>query len=152
MPRRMPGRSEPNGSAAATDSPAILADAERVRHVSWDTLSPELSEARMVCNHFEVVGTFIRLGNVDADVACQLCALIVTQCWHAVAPVIALLQERLGANGIWENLQYLAVLSDDYLQLHRGQNYPAEARRMPVDSSLIDTLAAGTASANSSTI
>lgn len=124
----------------AHDVPALLADPERVRALQWDPFPPELAPVRIICNHFEVVGSFVRFGSVDAFVTCELWAVIVLECWRAIAPITALMRRRYQANGIWENFEYLAVLSEDYLAKHASENYPRSVRRMPVDRSLIEML------------
>lgn len=128
------------------DLPRILSDPARVRALDWlGTLPPELTPMRAVCNHFESVGAFIKLGNVDGRVACELWAFVVLECWNAIAPVAALVRKRTGKDAIWENFEYLAVLAEKHIRAHPGGTYPAGAGHMPVDYSLINTLEAATA-------
>lgn len=123
----------------------ILSDPQRVRALSWENaLPPELVPMRAVCNHFEAVGAFIKLGSVDQRVACELWAFVVLECWRAVAPVAALVRKNTGRDAIWENFEYLAALCERHVQSHPEGTYPKGTPRMPVDASLITLLEKGT--------
>jgi hypothetical protein len=125
------------------DLPRMLSDPHRMRSLSWDnTLPTELISMRAVCNHFESVGAFIKLGSVDRRVACELWAFVVLECWRSVAPVAALVRKRTGRDAIWENFEYLAALSMRHIASHPEGTYPPDVSRMPVDTSLIDLLEA----------
>lgn len=127
------------------DLPRILSDPVQVRALNWrNTLPPELTPMRAVCNHFESVGVFIKLGNVEGRVACELWAFVVLECWKAIAPVAALVRARTGRDAIWENFEYLAVLAENYIGAHPAGTYPANTARMPVDYSLINALQTAT--------
>lgn len=120
--------------------PRILADHERVKSLSWDPLPAELVPARTVCNFFEAVGLFVKLGSVDARVACDLWAFTALECWRAIAPVITFIRERDRLEALWENFEYLAVLSQEQLARRPEGSYPGGMRRMPKDRSLIEVL------------
>lgn len=132
-------------SFVLNDLPRILSDPVQVRALDWrGALPPELTPMRAVCNHFESVGVFIKLGNVEGRVACELWAFVVLECWKAIAPVAALVRKRTGKDAIWENFEYLAVLSERHIKTHPDGTYPADAARMPVDYSLINALQTAT--------
>lgn len=123
------------------EMPRILNDPERVRALSWENaLPPELIPMRAVCNHFEAVGAFIKLGSVDKRLACELWAYVVLECWHAIAPVAALVRKNTGRDAIWENFEYLAAVSERHIASHPEGTYPSGTPRMPVDTSLIKKL------------
>ncbi len=124
--------------------PRILADPVALRELLWDPVPPEIAPMRTVCNHFESVGAFIKLGSVEARVACELWALVVLECWRGIAPVAAYIRKRYGTDAVWENFEYLAVLAEDYIATHAGNTYPRDTRRMPLDSSLIESLEGNT--------
>jgi hypothetical protein len=121
--------------------PQILADPEKIRALSWNPLPPELAAIRVIGNHFESIGAFIKLGSVEARVAIELWALVVHDCWLAVAPVIAVVRKRVERDALWENFEYLALLAERRLRTQSGgTTYPAGTPRMPVDRSVIDIL------------
>jgi hypothetical protein len=120
----------------------ILADPQKVHALTWNPLPPELGAVRVICNHFEAIGAFVKLGSVDARVAVELWSSVVHDCWQAMAPVIAVVRKRLGRDGVWENFEYLAVLSERYLNSHPTGTYPHGTPRMAVDTSVIAILEA----------
>lgn len=123
------------------DLQRILSDPAAVQALSWrDALPRELAPMRAVCNHFESIGAFIKLGIVDARVACELWAFVVLQCWKAIAPVTAVVRKNTGRDAIWENFEYLAALAERYVASHPEGTYPAAVPRMPVDTSLINLM------------
>lgn len=123
--------------------PLILSDRARVAALSWNPIPPEIAApVRTVCNHFESVGAFVKMGSVDARIACELWALVVLDCWRAVAPVAQLIREQYGSDGVWENFEYLAVLSEQWQTDHGGSTYPPGVRCMPPDRSLTRDLQA----------
>lgn len=123
------------------DLQRMLADPVRVRGFSWENgLPPELIPMRGVCNHFEAVGAFIKLGSVDPRVACELWSFVVLECWRAVAPVAAFVRKSTGREAIWENFEYLAALATEHIASHPEGTYPSGVPRMPADTSLIDLM------------
>ncbi len=118
----------------------ILSDHDKVRAMSWTPIPPEIAAVRTVSNHFESIGAFVKLGSVEANVACELWAFVVLECWRAIAPVAALVRRRDASVAVWENFEYLAVLSEEFMARHPEGTYPPRVRRMPVDPSLIEVL------------
>jgi hypothetical protein len=49
--------------------------------------------------------------------------------WEKLAPVIAIVRRSIG-DAPWENFEYLAVLSEDYVAAHPEGTYPAGLRRI----------------------
>lgn len=122
--------------------PRIIADRRKVRALSWDPIPPELAQVRIICNHFESVGAFVKLGSVEARVAIELWAFVVQQCWLAVAPVVTYARKQLQRDAIWENFEYLAALAEQYLSTHPMGGYPPGTPRMPGDDSVVAILEA----------
>lgn len=120
--------------------PRILADPARVRALEWDPIPAEFAPMRTVCNHFESVGAFIKLGSVEGRVACELWSLVVLECWRAISPVATLVRARYNTDSVWDNFEYLAVLAEDYIAAHPEGTYPAGVRRLAPDRSLTETL------------
>lgn len=121
--------------------PSILSDLERVRALSWYPIPPELQPVRTVANHFESIGSFVRRGIIEADVACDLWSLVVTRAWDASVPVVTQVRHTLGNDALWENFEYMAVISRRWLEAHPNGTYPKDQPRMPKDDSLLEILA-----------
>ncbi len=122
--------------------PALLSDTQRLRTFSWTPIPPELQPVRTVANHFESVGSFVRRGIIEADVACDLWAYLVVHLWEGTLPVLTFVRHADGSDAIWENFEYLAVLSKRWLDKHPNGTFPPEIPRMPKDFTLVESLSA----------
>jgi hypothetical protein len=105
---------------------------EAVRH----GLPGEMGKVRLVGNLIESMGLFVRRGLMDERIACELWSSVVLRTWNALSPLTAL--ERCVVDpAIWENFEYMAALSRDYIASHPQAAFPPGLRRMPPDLSLI---------------
>lgn len=118
--------------------PLRLADPNLRAELHRNPFVGEYRAISTVATLFEAVGTLARAGIVDKTIACRLWAGKITYSWNALAPVIAYVRHYDRLPGVWENFEYLAVLSKQYLDAHPNGEYPKNTPRMPVDSSLIN--------------
>ena len=91
-----------------------------------------------VANLHEVIGLFIRRGVIDKHFACSLWGWQVMTGWNALAPIVAFVREHDKNVAIWENFEYIAVLSKQYMDRYPNGEYPKGAPRMPVDRTLLN--------------
>jgi len=101
-----------------------------------------LQPVRTVANHFESIGSFVRRGIIEGDVACDLWALVVTDSWDASLPVVTYVRRIVRTDALWENFEYMAAISKRWLDTHPSGTYPKDQPRMPKDDSLLAILAA----------
>lgn len=127
------------------DLDTYLLDPKKLQMLDWNPIPPELQQVRTVANHFESIGSFVRRGIIETDVACDLWAFIVVASWKKCAPVLNYVRRSLDSQALWENFEYIAVLSDRWLKTHPDGTYPANQLRMPKDDSLIQSLRERTA-------
>ena len=85
-----------------------------------------------VGNYYESMGSLVQAGLVDKELVLQIWASNVLGTWDALAPVIAIVRRTRGAT-TWENFEYLAVLSQDWLKMHPAGTYPRGLRRMQLE-------------------
>ncbi len=85
----------------------------------------------MVGNFFENVGLFVRTGIIDREIACNLWANVVLTSWDAMAPFIFNLRAIRNVNALYENFEWLAVMSKRYAARYSNGTYPANFERMP---------------------
>ena len=97
----------------------------------------EFASIRLIANFFEDMGAFVMQRLLDGDIVCSLYGENVTSAWRSIAPVAALVREKTQTPQIWENFEYLAVRSEDFMAAHPKGTYPAALRRMPVDDRLV---------------
>jgi hypothetical protein len=111
--------------------PRLLNDPDIRRTVAGGAYLPmELRQAGNVANFFESMGAFVRFNIIDRRIACDLWCGVVVTCWNALLPMIRI--RRSIDSGIWENFEYLAVLSEDFMK-RNPTTYPAGLRRMPLN-------------------
>jgi hypothetical protein len=57
--------------------------------------------------------------------------------WNALAPVVASSRYAIGS-ALWENFEYLVVLSQDWVAAHPNGTYPRGIRRIELEYALRD--------------
>jgi hypothetical protein len=80
-------------------------------------------------NFFESMAMLIRQGFVDRELALEIWNRPVVYIWEALAPITVINRRAIG-NILWENFEYLTVLSQDWLATHSEGTYPPDARRI----------------------
>jgi hypothetical protein len=98
----------------------------------------EFAAIRTIANFFEDMGAFVFTRLLDRRIVCTLYSENVTSAWRSIAPVAALLREKLDSPAVWENFEYLAVLSEDFIKQYPRGLFPAAMRHMPADTRLVD--------------
>lgn len=93
-----------------------------------------------VANMFESLGGLVKSGVIDREVACDVVALIVVRNWEGMLPLTTYLRERIGNIALWENFEYLALLSKRFIAAHPNGAYPRGEPRLAKDDSLIKAL------------
>ena len=98
----------------------------------------EYAAIRTIANFFEDMGAFVANNLLDKHIVCTLYSENVTSAWQSIAPVVALLRHKNQNPALWENFEYLAVMSSQFIEQHPSGTYPPTAPRMPVDERLLE--------------
>ena len=98
----------------------------------------EYAAIRTIANFFEDMGAFVLTNLLDEHIVCRLYSENVTSAWRSIAPVAALLRQKLGSPQIWENFEYLAVVSARFIERYPDGLFPRRMSRMPVDNRVLD--------------
>ncbi|MBV8374261.1 MAG: DUF4760 domain-containing protein [Candidatus Eremiobacteraeota bacterium] len=88
------------------------------------------SDIRRVANFFENRGALVKGALVDKRFVLDIFSSRVLSNWGRLTPVIAIIRQSRGDSSIWENFEYLAVLSQDWEAAHPNGTYPAGVRRI----------------------
>ena len=88
-----------------------------------------MADVSRVGNYYENMGLLVRTGLVDRDLALNMWSDGVTVLWNLLAPYAAIARQRSG-DAVWENFEYIVVLSQDWLAAHPKGAYPAAVRRI----------------------
>lgn len=108
------------------DDPAVR------RALSMPFFPAEYQPVRTVANFFETFGALVKNGIIDPEIACDLWGGVAQRAWDALGPVTANRRSRPGWSGLWENFEYLTVLSKNFSRNHPGGAYPKGAERLPL--------------------
>src|SRR5579863_5537350 len=87
------------------------------------------SAMQLIGNTHEELGILVKNGIVDKDLFLDRYSWVIATGWKRMERYVAYIREINGDDGIWENFEYLAVLSEDYLVEHPS-TYPRGVRRM----------------------
>jgi hypothetical protein len=90
---------------------------------------PSIVKALAIGNFYESMGTLVKAGLVDQRLAIEIWNYPVTSNWGMLSSVTAINRRQLGSI-VWENFEYLAVLSQDWVAAHANGTYPPGVRRI----------------------
>ena len=112
--------------------PAIMEAPEVRARIAVRPIDEELRPIVVVGNFFESMGSFVKHDIIDEQIACDLWSGIVAQNWDALTPTLAILRRDAGPS-LWENFEYLAAVSKQWLDKHPYGTYPKSAEHLPVE-------------------
>ena len=88
-----------------------------------------IAKIHAVGNFYEEAGTLVKSGFVDRDVLLDLHSAQIVGSWVALSDFTAITREQQGRS-IYENFEYLTILSQDWKAKHASGTYPANVRRI----------------------
>lgn len=111
----------------------LLKDPVVRRQLEFDSPLPERLQAlNTVGNFYESLGSFVRHGIIDRKIATGLWSAVVVGSWDAVRPALAIMRRRSGP-ALWDQFEYLARISQEWIEQHRDGDYPAGTAHMPCE-------------------
>ncbi len=111
--------------------PEILKDPNIRETLAAPVFPKELRPVAYVANFFESMGAFVRFNIIDRTIACDLWCSVVLSSWEALLPVTRI--RRRFDPGTWENFEYLAVLSKQFIE-RCPTSYPRGMPRMNLEA------------------
>jgi hypothetical protein len=99
------------------------------RFAQTDENVPLIRRVNSLGNFYESMGLLLKTGLVEHTLMMEMWSSNVTLDWENLAPVAAM-SRRSAGDALWENFEYLAVLSHDWLAVHPKGSYPAGVRRL----------------------
>jgi hypothetical protein len=88
-------------------------------------------------NFYESMAMLVKQGLVDRDLTLEIWNRPVVRSWQALLPITAINRRAVGRI-LWENFEYLTVLSQDWLATHPEGTYPSGVRRIEVEDRWLD--------------
>jgi hypothetical protein len=112
--------------------PELMKDPQVRARLMKAPVDEELRAVNVVGNFFESMGSFVKHGIIDAEIACDLWSGIVVQSWNSLTPVLGVMRRSTGA-ALWENFEYLASLSEEWVAKNPNGAYPAARPHLVVE-------------------
>lgn len=104
-----------------------------VRNQPAPTVSDDYVHLRqavlLVSNTHEELGILVKNGIVDKHLFLDRYCWVIARSWLALENAVGFTRAAVANNAIWENFEYLTVLSQDYMRDHPSA-YPAGIRRL----------------------
>lgn len=104
-----------------------------VRDPAPAAVSQEFVELRraavLIGNTYEELGILVKTGIVDKELFLDRYCSVIERSWNRLADFTALTRESSDDPGIWENFEYVTVLSQDWLK-NFPSTYPKGVRRL----------------------
>jgi hypothetical protein len=91
------------------------------------------NQIRRVANCYEEMGILVKAGLADKDLVLDFWSGRTLASWNVLVPVVTLIRQSTANNAVWENFEYLAVLSQGWHDAHPQGAYPPGMRRMKLD-------------------
>jgi hypothetical protein len=107
--------------------PELMNDPSIQEKLAQPLFPDELRLAGNVANFFESMGAFVRFNIIDRTIACDLWCSVVLRTWRQLLPVLRIRRRRDA--GVWDNFEYLAALSERYMNQF-PTSYPRGMPRM----------------------
>ena len=115
----------------AYELPELLKDPAVRQRLTRSLIDEELRPLNVVGNFFESLGSFIRHGIIDREVAVSLWAAVVVRNWEFLGPALAIMRPSSGP-ALWDQFEYLAHISQEWIDSHEQGDYPTGVAHMPL--------------------
>ncbi len=102
-----------------------------------DQTRPLFAMVRATANFYESMGLLVKTGLVDKNLVLEIWCNVVVQSWEQLEPIVAIARRTMG-DALWENFEYLTVLSEDWMGAHPKGTYPANVRRIDLKDEWLD--------------
>lgn len=101
------------------------------------TAEDSITQIYTVGNFYESMGALVKARLIDLDLVLLIWSYNVVLYWERLAVITAILRRRDGP-GVWENFEYLTVLSQDWIAAHPHGAYPPRVRRINLKDDLLE--------------
>ena len=114
-----------------------LHDAEFRRQLSESPVGPAARPLILLGNHYERLGTFVKRGIIDEDLACDLWSAQAEGDWEHMAPAIAIVRRTQG-DSVFENFEYLADAGERWTARHPHGSYQKSRPRRAIQDEWLE--------------
>jgi hypothetical protein len=100
------------------------------RSARTEEMKPKIAKPITVGNYFESLGVLVKLGLIDRELALEMWSYNSVLAWEQLAPLTAMGRRETDDAALWENFEYMTVLSQDWVAAHPEGSYPVGVRRI----------------------
>jgi len=116
----------------AQELPRLLEDPEIRHQLEFEIPLPDrLQPLNTVGNFYEALGSWVRHGVIDQNIVVSLWSSVVVSTWERVSPALAIMRRSSGP-ALWDQFEYLARISQEWIDRHPDGDYPKGVAHMPV--------------------
>ncbi len=115
----------------AFELPELLKDPAVRQRLNISPVDEQLRPIVVVGNFFESLGSFIRHGIIDKEVAVSLWSDVVLRNWENLGPALAIMR-RVSGPVLWDQFEYLARVSQEWIDAHEQGDYPTGVAHLPL--------------------
>ena len=125
-----------------TELPTKLKDPEfRYQLANRQARSSEnqkfFTQRAAIGNHYEQMGLLVKTGLIDPNIALNIWNSTALATWKQLASSISIARRKRG-KASWENFEYIAVLSEDWIAAHPEGEYPNGIRRFDLSDEWLE--------------
>ncbi|HTU81195.1 MAG TPA: DUF4760 domain-containing protein [Candidatus Acidoferrales bacterium] len=107
------------------------------RFARTDENRPLITKVNSIGNFYENMGLLLKTGLVEQELVMEMWSANVVLDWRNLAPITAMARRTMG-DALWENFEYLAVLSQDWIAAHPKGSYPSGVRHLALDDEWLE--------------
>ena len=107
------------------------------RSARTDEMKPQIGSIVTIGNYFESLGVLVKLGLIERELVLEMWSYIIMLNWELLEPLTAI-GRREGDDALWENFEYMTVLSQDWSNAHSKGAYPTGVRRIKVSDEWLE--------------
>jgi hypothetical protein len=119
--------------------PKVMDDPVARQQLLIRPLPENFLAVRTVSTFFESLGVFVKRKALAGSITCDMWGDVVLTCWRRLGPLIANQRHAAGNPALYENFEYLAVLSQRFKERHPRGAYPRGMQRMPASEIWAET-------------
>jgi hypothetical protein len=111
----------------------------QLAHPTARTGETQISSTKVsaVGNFYEGMGVLVKSGLIDRKMALEMWSYRIISDWKDITPVMAISRRHAGS-ALWENFEYMTVMSEDWIAAHPDGTYERGMRRATYDDKWLE--------------
>ncbi len=82
-----------------------------------------------ICDYYEQVGSYVKYQMIDREAYLDVSSFPIVAMWESLWPVVAAMREKRKTESLYENFEYLAVISRQFNDRYPNGTYPPNLPR-----------------------